>query len=78
MLSSNVAKAVHVDRMTEEMNRDDCTRARSDERFNQIKIEVPGFRFGIDRNGNEIIVIGRERGCDVVANAVPIDVGLFG
>ena len=69
MFPRNLAKPFHVNGMTEKMDGDDCACARSDQSFDQIEIQIPGVRFGIDWHRNEIVVIGGQCSRDVGGSA---------
>ena len=69
MLFGNLVQPIHIDGVPEQMHRNDGARARRDQALNQVKIEVPGLPFGIDRHRDGVGVDDRKRGCDIGARA---------
>ena len=61
----DVGQRVHVDRVAEEVNRDDRACPRRDEILDEVEVEVPGRSLRVDRDRDGAVVVGGESGGDV-------------
>src|SRR5581483_4330710 len=65
----DLEQPIHVDGVTEEVHRDDRARPLDHEGLDQVEIEVPGDRLGVDRHRNAAVAVDTERSRDVRASA---------